>query len=216
MSRLREQARKMRKPAIPYGAQERAWLEAHCTMHRPTMAAQFNAKFGRNVALKNLNAMCKRNGWLTGRTGHYTKNQAAWNKGKKMPFNANSAKTQFKKGHAPSNRKPIGHERMGKDGYILVKTDAVNPHTGFNGFWEPKHKFLWEQENGAVPPGMVLKSIDGDRLNTSPDNWRLIPISMLGQLSGRGGRDYDNAPADLKPIIFTTAQLADRLTKATS
>ncbi|MEC9243436.1 MAG: HNH endonuclease signature motif containing protein [Pseudomonadota bacterium] len=70
-----------------------------------------------------------------------------------------------------------------------------------------KHRWLWEKENGPVPDGMVLKCRDGNRQNTAPSNWELIPRALLPRLSGRFGRDYETAPAVLKPTIMAIAKL---------
>jgi len=91
--------------------------------HRLTASAPhriINADPASKVTLKNLNGLCKRNGWLTGRTGHFSPGNAPANKGKSMPFNANSAATRFQKGtrtgRANALYKPIGTERITEDG----------------------------------------------------------------------------------------------------
>jgi hypothetical protein len=64
----------------------------------------FCAKF-RKIKLGAYAALCKRKGWTTGCDGRIQKGNVPANKGKKMPFNPNSARTQFKKGHQPPNTK---------------------------------------------------------------------------------------------------------------
>lgn len=199
---------------ISYSAAELAFIELRQCMTRRLLHAEFVRAFGRaDVTLGALTALCKRKGWLTGRTGQFVPGQVPANKGKPMPYNANSARTQFKKGQRPHNTNYAGHERVSKDGYVEISVEETNPHTGFERRYVLKHRWLWEQKHGPVPDGMCLKCL-GDRLDTNPENWALVPRAMLPRLNGRFGRDYDSAPAVLKPIIMTVAQLEHRAREA--
>lgn len=160
------------------------------------------------MSIDNLKALYLRKGWKTGRTGCFEKGSVPPNKGKKMPYNAASARTQFKKGQMPFNLKPVGHERQGKDGYIEIRVaEPIQHKCGQRVYYRQKHRYLWEQRNGPVPDGHVLKSIDGDRTNCDPDNWMAIPQAMLPRLSGRWSIGYDDAPAELKPYLLAVARL---------
>ncbi|UFF43090.1 HNH endonuclease [Pseudosulfitobacter pseudonitzschiae] len=83
----------------------------------------------------------------------------------------------------------------------------TNPWTGAKTRPVHKHRWLWEQQNGPVPKGMVLKCLDGDKTNTDPSNWEPIPQALLPRLNGRFGRGYDAAPAEIKPTLLATAKL---------
>lgn len=201
----------MKGRAISYSAEELAWIEAHSAMPRRALHQAFVEKFGRDdVSQANLHALCKRNRWLTGRTGQFTPGQEAWNLGRKMPFHPNSARTRFKKGNRPHNTKYLGHERVSVDGYVEVSIDETNPHTGFERRYVLKHRYLWEQQNGPLSEGYALKCLDGNKLNTDPSNWEAVPRALLPRLNGRFGRGYDAAPAELKPTIMATAKLEHR------
>lgn len=194
--------------AIPYTTEELAWIEANCASPRRDAHAAFCKKFGRaDVSLQNYVGLCKRNGWLTGRTGHYLPGTAPANKGKKMPYNANTARTQFKKGQLPHNTKFAGHERLHEDGYVYISINETNPHTGYERRYVLKHKHLWEQEHGPVPDGMVLKCLDGNKENSDPSNWELIPRGALPFLNGWRGPDYGSADPEVRPVILTLAKL---------
>ena len=198
----------MKGRAIKYSAEELAFIEARKNLPRKELHASFVRAFGRDdVSQPNLTALCKRKGWLTGRTGRFQKGMKPWNKGKKMPFNPNSAKNWFRKGQRPHNTKWEGHENVRKDGYVWISVRQRNQHTGFERRYVLKHKWLWERENGPLPKGYALKCLDGNRRNTDPDNWVAIPRAMLPLLAGKSGRDYDSAPASLKPVIMATARL---------
>lgn len=210
----------MKGRIIPYSADELAWVHAHHTEPRAIAHAAFVAAFNRtDLTLMNFNALCKRKGWMTGRTGTFAKGQAPHNKGQKMPFHPNSAATRFKPGRAPHNTNFLGHERVSKDGYVEISVDVPNKHTGYARSYVLKHHWEWEAANGPVPKGHCLKCQDGNRTNTSPENWIPIRRAILPRLSGRFGRNYDTAPAALKPTILAIAtlqqQAADAINKRT-
>lgn len=200
----------MKGQRIPYSTAELAWIKAHSTDTRATMHTAFCAKFGRtDVSLININSLCKRKGWLTGRTGQYHAGQIPQNKGKPMPYNANSAATQFKKGgrtgRANDLYKPIGTERFSKEGYRERKIHDGLP---LQSRWRAIHLVEWEAVNGPIPADHCLKCLDGDRANTAPENWQLIPRAMLPRLNGRKwSRGYDAAPNELKPAIMAVTKL---------
>ncbi|MER8811438.1 HNH endonuclease signature motif containing protein [Mesorhizobium sp. M0965] len=196
---------------LRYSAAEIAWLRDNCTMEVNSWCAAFQGAFGRDDATPaKLHGLRKRMGWKTGRTGHFDKGHVSYNKGKKMPFNANSAETQFKKGQLPQNYRGPGHESTDDDGYVWIVTDQPNPWTGASTWRVHKHRWLWEKANGPVPEGHVLKCL-GDKTNTDPSNWELVPIGLLPRLNGKSGRRYDKAPVQLKPTIMAVAKLEHRV-----
>lgn len=205
----------MKGTAIPYTAKELAWIKRHCTMPRREAHARFCRMFSRSdVSLIHFNALCKRKGWATGRTGCFVKGQVPYNKGKARPYNANSARTQFKKGRLPHNTKYLGHERLDKNGYLEISVAETNPHTGYERRYVLKHRYLWEQKNGQVPKGHALKCLDGNRLNTDPSNWVLISRSLLPSLAGRWGLNYDQAAPEVRPVLLTMAKLKHAMSDA--
>lgn len=206
----------MKGKAIPYSELELGWIEIRKAMPRRQLHAEFCARFKRtDVSLVALKALCKRKGWMTGRTGCFPKGNVPDNKGKKMPFNPNTARTQFKKGHRPHTWRGAGHEAIDpKDGYVWMIVDETNPHTGAPTRRVMKHRWLWEQLHGPVPDGMRLKCLDGDKTNTDPSNWEAIPMALAPRLNGRFGRGYDQAPAELKPTIMAIAKLEHKAREA--
>jgi hypothetical protein len=122
-----------------------------------------------------------------------------------MPFNANSARAQFKKGQLPKTAKPIGSERFNKDGYIEISVKR-----GASRHFVLKHRWRWEKKHGPLPAGMALKC-KGGKLNTNPSNWEAVPRALLPRLNGRYGRGYDAAPVELKPTIMAVVKLEHQL-----
>ena len=113
--------------------------------------------------------------------------------------------TSFKKGNAPPNRKPLFSERVcPKDGFILIKVPERNPYTGFPTRYKHKHVYVYEQEHGPVPEGMVVALIDGDKTNCEPENLMLISRATLLNLNQLG---YKDMPDKLKPSVLALAKL---------
>ena len=199
----------MKGSRIPYEPEELAWIKARKDWTRADLHRAFCNFWQRgDVSFSNFKALCTRKGWSNGNTGRFEKGIAAHNKGKPMPFNANSAATRFQKGQrtgrANALYKPVGTERMAKDGYLERKIhDALPFHTR----WRAVHLIRWEAVNGPVPAGHALKCLDGDRLNTDPENWFAIPRALLPRLAGRWHMPYDSAPAELKPVLLAIARV---------
>lgn len=112
---------------------------------------------------------------LHGEKSRFKKGQTAYNKGKKwdefMPKESQekSKKTQFPKRNVPQNWKPIGWERKTRDGYIEVKVRDEYGEKRVKNF-ELKHRLLWEQVNGPIPNGMMIKFKDGNKENIVIEN----------------------------------------------
>ncbi|MEM5542904.1 HNH endonuclease signature motif containing protein [Sulfitobacter sp. AS92] len=200
----------MKGRAIAYTQKELDWIKARCDQPRKDLHAAFQKRFDRNdVTVDSIKALCTRKGWKSGRTGQFVKGQAPMNKGKKMPFNANSARTQFKKGQLPHNHKGLGHERIcPKDGYVTMIVAERNPWTGAATRPVLKHRWLWEKINGPVPDGHFLKCLDGDKTNCDPANWELLPQAILPRLAGgRHGKGYAEYEPELRPTVLAIAKL---------
>lgn len=204
---------------IKYSAEEMAWLEANRTLPISDYHAAFCAKFGRDVSAGNLHALRKRKGWRTGRTGCFAKGQEPFNKGKPCApgtggRHPNARKTQFKKGNrtgqANLNYQPIGTERLNEDGYLERKIHDGMP---LQSRWRLVHLVEWEAINGPIPEGQCLKSIDGDRSNTDPSNWQMIPRALLPRLNGGRFKKhlaYDEAVPEVRPALLTIAKIEHR------
>lgn len=123
----------------------------------------------------------KRQGWKTGRTGY------------------------MKPGYKV-NFRGVGAERIGADGRPWIIIEKRDPWLDSPRSSVHKHKWLWEQKNGPTPEGMVLKCLDGNKLNSDPENWEAVPKSLVPHLIGM--RRYDAAPAELKSSIMANAKLA--------
>ena len=200
----------MKGHGIIYSPTELAWIKRHSTRPRREAHAMFVDRFNRpEVNLENFKHLCHRKGWTTGRTGCFPKGHAPANKGKQMPYNANNAKTQFKKGvrtgRANEMYKPIGTERVTRDGYIERKIHDGLP---MQSRWRLVHLINWEAAHGPLPKKHCLKCVNGNRSNLDTSNWELISRGALQHLNNRTRIvDYDTASPELKPVILTLAKL---------
>lgn len=207
----------MKGRTIRYSDEELAWIKACSDLPRKELHELFVQIFGRqDVSLTNLNALCKRHGWLTGRTGQFVKGEKrADNPARKGYAPPGCEKGWFRKGErrgvATKLYQPIGTERISKDGYRERK---VNDDLPLNRRWRAVHLIEWEAINGPLPAGHALKCLDGDKANTSPSNFACVPRALLPRLNGRFGRDYDAAPAELKPTILAIAKLEHKAREA--
>lgn len=208
----------MRGQSILYSAEELAWIEENKEWPRAMLHRFFVMFFERqDVTLVHLNALCKRKGWMTGRTGCFAKGAVPANKGKRCPEgrggrHPNARRTQFTKGErrgvAIKLYKPIGTERVSVDGYLERKIHDGMP---LQSRWRLVHLIEWEAKHGPVPKGHALKCLDGNKQNTDPSNWECIPRALLPRLAG-GNRyrrvlPYDDAAPEVRPAILAIAKL---------
>lgn len=120
----------------------------------PEYTAKFRQQSGELLTIRGINT-------------RLPKGNIPYNKGKPMEEEkrAKCEKSFFKKGHQSANTKPIGFERIGKDGYIEIRTAS-----GF----KPKQRAIWEEHYGAVPAGHIIVFIDGNKMNFDIQNLELI------------------------------------------
>lgn len=152
--------------------------ELYPIMSRAELTKALNETYKLSITDGQLISFLKNHRIKSGRTGCFEKGTTPWNTGTKGVMKPNSG--NFKEGSKPANQKPIGHERVcTKDGYLLVKIDAINPNTGFRGWYRHKHVVMWETENGPVPDGFVVTFKDGDKTNMDPSNFELVDRNHL-------------------------------------
>ncbi|SIO94687.1 HNH endonuclease signature motif containing protein [Vibrio spartinae] len=186
-----------------YTEEEKLFLSENCQRARRELTVLFNHRFGTDIGEKAIAGTCKRYGFFSGRTGHFEKGSKPWNTGIKGATTSNSG--SFQKGQVPKNLKPIGHERFcAKDGHILIKVNEPNPYTGASTRYRPKHHVVWEQHNGVIPRGHIIRFKDGDNRNCDIDN--LVCVSKSVNLR-MNKRDVNNLPDELKETGRMIAEL---------
>lgn len=187
------------------------WLKRwYVRMEAREVVERLNAKFDIGLTLRQFKAFVKNHNITCGRTGQFEKGTVPANKGLRRPGwgPGRMKETQFKPGHTLNEVHEIGHERIGMDGYIWIKTPQVNPYTGAWGHYMPKHQWIWQQANGPQPKNMVVTFIDGDRMNCVLENLELI---SRGENARRNKMKISEADPDTRESIKLIAKLQHTL-----
>lgn len=181
-----------------YTAAQLAWLRANVP-GRPwrEVSDLFNHHFGLAIKWPSVWAVCKRRGISNGRDSRFVPGQEPWNKG--VPGSTGWSPTRFQPGSRPHNHVPVGTERD-NEGYIEVK--VAEPHV-----WCSKARLEWEAHHGRpVPDKHVVKFLDGDRRNFSPDNLVLIERAHLA-VANKCGLVFAGQP-ELTRVGLTLAKVS--------
>ncbi len=150
------------------------------------MAQRLNEAFGTSYTTKQLNFFYKNHKLNSGLDGRFEKGHVPANRGKKGICAPGCEKTQFKKGNLPATTKPIGYERISKDGYVEVKIKMRPSRPDCNDNFVAKHRLIWEQAYGPIPPDCVVIFKDGDRRNFDLSNLALVTKAERLEMTKRG------------------------------
>lgn len=182
---------------IEYSEEEKEFLKSNCSMSRQELTDAFNERFGRNLSKRNISAMCKRNKWLTSRTGKFEKGNMPWNTGLKGKGVIKPNSGNFQKGHRPRNSVPVGTRVIAK-GWVKVKVAEPN-------IWRNESRIVWEKHHGTpVPKDKLLIHLDGDFTNNRIENLILISRKELGKLNKRR---FKEALQEVRPSMIALAKL---------
>ena len=129
------------------------------------LLALMNEKFDYEFSSQQIEGALRRYNLKTGNTGQFKKYKEPWNKGLKGYIGAN--KTSFKKGNIPPSYKPVGSERVTRDGYTEVKIKDPNK-------WELKHRHIYKKHYGEIPSGYNVIFADKNISNFDIDNLILV------------------------------------------
>lgn len=174
----------MRKPHY-FAKEEIAYLR-EIAPGRTTkeMTEMFNQHFGLSLVAQQIKSARANYKIRSGLDMKFQKGKASWNKGMKGIdlSGENGKKTQFKKGNIPSGHRPVGSERVSRDGYVELKVAEPNK-------WKHKHVYLWEQVHGPIPEKHVIFFLDQNKKNAVLENLRLLSrrelvlVNKMGLLS---------------------------------
>jgi hypothetical protein len=127
--------------------------------------------------LASVDACRLRRGDNVGKASRFRKGHVPANKGLRRPGWApgRMSETWFRRGErscvAVRLYKPIGTERVSKDGYLERK---VNDGLPLQARWRAVHLVEWEAVHGRVPKGHALTFRNGNRRDIRLDNLQLI------------------------------------------
>lgn len=156
-------------------------LDNYKGRYNQELADLFNQKFNTNVTSRTIKSYKANNKLNSGLSGKFRKGQTPHNKGKKMPKEVYEKvkHTMFANGNVPPNHRPVGSERISKDGYIEVKVAEPNK-------WRLKQRVVYEEAKGKIPEGYTIIFLDGNKRNFDIDNLRCITRSELLYLNCNG------------------------------
>lgn len=131
--------------------------------------------------------------------GKFVKGQSPWNKGKHYTIPNHANKTSFKTAEKHPRYKPIGSERVDRDGYRIIKVAERK--------WMPKHRYLWQQVYGDIPKSHVVMFKDGDMTNVQLENLMLVSRRAL-VVFNKKYKGSDNPKLNEQTINLINLELA--------
>ena len=111
-----------------------------------------------------------------GRRSWFSAGHQPHNKGKPFPAKGRAIETQFKRGMVPHTWRPIGTNRVSKEGYLQRKvSDTGTTRRDYVCI----HHLVWRMHGNTVPNGYALCFVDGDKTNPDINNLELVHRSEL-------------------------------------
>ena len=157
---------KTKRPHHSYTTEELEFIKRHIKNRSyADLTSLFNESFNLSLTVDQIKAVLARYKLCNGRDRRFLPGHVPHNKGKKGIHL--SPATEFKPGNRPVNYMPVGTERINTDGYAEIKIKDPNK-------WKPKHRIIWEEANGPIPPGHVIIFADGDKSNIDLDNLLMV------------------------------------------
>ena len=134
------------------------------------------------------------------RQGHTT-----WNKGVAFESGGRSLETQFKTGGTPANTQPVGTEVVDNYGYRKRKVRDDAPKGKAYQNWRFVHVIVWEQSNGPLPKGNLVRFRDSDITNFSPGN--LVALTRGENVVINRWMAMGELPEGGMDVLITLAQI---------
>ena len=172
------------------------------------MTSLLNARFGLSLRVEQIKCYKHNHRISSGLTGRFVKGQTAPNKGKKLTQEViDKVKgTWFKKGRVPPNHKPVGSERVNKDGYIEVKVAEPNK-------WRLKHRVVWEEHFGKIPQGHMVSFQNGIATDCRIENLIMISQQENQLLNSIHCKERDESVVNVVRDICAVRNKIKELTK---
>ena len=111
-------------------------------------------------------------------------------------------KHRFKKGNKPHNTQPVGtiNFRTHKDNrtYAYVKIKDSD--------WRLMHRVVWEQHNGPIPPGHVVRFKDGNTMH-----WDISNLEMIDMRNNMDRNSIKRFPVEIQEVIKLNSKLKRKI-----
>ena len=173
-----------------------AWLKDNrYELNNVKLVAQFNRTHGLKLTSDQIIQACKRRRFQHKYIG-YQKGHVPWNAGLKGVNGSSS--TTFKKGNPNHNTRPVGSERITKDGYWEVK--VAEPRQ-----WDAKHRLVWESVHGPIPKGNLVLFLSDDKLDCSIENLQMVTRGELAVLNRHEG--YGKQAPEVRLALINVVRL---------
>lgn len=185
-------------PVTLWTEAERVFIKYEYQDHPiPELTRMLNKRFGAQRTEGSVKAALSRFGFKSGRDGRFKKgNRPSPKAGAKGPN-----RTSFKKGRKPHTWRPIGTERITKEGYLQRKvSDTGNTVRDY----VEVHRLLWEEHHGPIPGGHVVIFKDGDRTNIVIENLMLVSRADHAVMCKMG---FYNGAAETKDAALLLVQI---------
>ena len=185
---------------LPY---QIAWLKDNrYELNNVELVAQFNRAFGLNLISDQIIQACKRRRFQHKYIG-YQKGHVPWNAGLKGVNGSSS--TTFKKGNPNHNTRPVGSERITKDGYWEIK--VAEPRQ-----WDAKHRLVWESVHGPIPKGSLVLFIGNNKLDFSIENLQMVTRGEQAVLNRHEG--YGKQAPEVRRALINVVRLEQAAKRA--
>lgn len=162
-----------------YGKADQLGLQKSAAFYADAASGRKNLTAGENTRFK---------------PGHQT-----WNKGKSWDSGGRSHETRFKPGQKPHTWRPIGSERVTKEGYVQRKmTDTGYPPAD----WVAIHHLVWIEHHGPIPPKHRVVFRNRDKLDIRLENLELVSVAEVMRRN-----TIHRYPPELKSLIRLSAKI---------
>ena len=105
----------------------------------------------------------------------------------------------------PQRRRKVSDEfSYHENGYLMVKAKDGGRNYRY------KHVVVWEEANGPVPKGHVIRFLDGNQQNCSLENLELFTRAESSHLNMMR---FNDAPDELRETIILTARLKAKMSR---
>jgi hypothetical protein len=134
------------------------------------------------------------------RRHRFKKGITPWNIGRRGYMGAN--RTSFGKGQMPHNHRPVGSERVTKDGYLERKVREPKK-------WKAVHVIVWEAKHGKVKRGQIVVFKPGaDKLKPV-----LANLECISREENMRRNTYHRYPKEIARLIQLRGALNRQINK---
>lgn len=191
-----------------YTEEEHNFLRAFIPGHTyKEIVAEYNKTFSEPITEMRVKGYMANHKINNGLTGRFKKGHIPANKGTHPLSVGRMSETQYKKGNLPHNTKPVGYERITKDGYIEVKVKMRPSNPKCNDNFVLKHRLVWEEAYGPIPEGHNVIFLDGNKMNVELENLALVDKEEHLQMTRQNLRT-ENAELTKTGVLIAKASCA--------